>query len=270
MKLTFLGTAAAEGFPAVFCNCRFCREARALGGKNIRTRSQSIINDDLLIDLPADTYHHFLMNGIEGDKIKYLFVTHPHGDHFYPNELQMRYGYFAHDMRAPVLEMFCSGRTAEELERVCGMPNNVTVTVLEPFQTVVLPEYSVTALPARHIPGSFIYIIQGEKTILYGHDTGYFYEEVFDFIDKQGIRFDMITLDCTNVDLPIADTGGHMGFPNIARVLYRLRTLGAIDGDTVKYVNHYSHNAAPLQHILDARAAEYGCLASYDGCAVEL
>ena len=179
MKLTFLGTAAAEGFPAVFCNCRFCREARALGGKNIRTRSQSIINDDLLIDLPADTYHHFLMNGIEGDKIKYLFVTHPHGDHFYPNELQMRYGYFAHDMRAPVLEMFCSGRTAEELERVCGMPNNVTVTVLEPFQTVVLPEYTVTALPARHIPGSFIYIIQGEKTILYGHDTGYFYEEVF-------------------------------------------------------------------------------------------
>ena len=51
MKVTFLGTAAAEGFPAVFCNCRFCKEARVLGGKNLRTRSQSIVNDDLLIDL---------------------------------------------------------------------------------------------------------------------------------------------------------------------------------------------------------------------------
>ena len=55
MILTFLGTAAAEGFPAVFCNCDFCKEARRLKGKNIRTRSQTIINDDLLLDLPADT-----------------------------------------------------------------------------------------------------------------------------------------------------------------------------------------------------------------------
>jgi len=267
MKFTFLGTAAAEGFPAVFCNCQFCKEARALGGKNIRTRSQSIVNDDLLIDLPADTNHHFLMNGIEGHKIKYLFVTHPHQDHFYPDELSMRYGCFAHDMAAPVLQLFCSRETAD---RLGDTPQNVSVTVMEAFQTVVLPEYSVTALPARHIPGAFFYIIQGEKTILYGHDTGYFYEEVFEFLEKKGFRFDMVTLDCTNVDIPIPDTGGHMGFPNIQRVLQRLTELGAISDRTVKYVNHYSHNANPLQQLLETRAAEFGCLAAYDGCQVEL
>lgn len=266
MRVTFLGTAAAEGFPAVFCNCRFCKEARILGGKNLRTRSQSLVNDDLLIDLPADTYHHFLLNHIEGHKIKYLFVTHPHQDHFYPEELNMRGGCFSHDMEAPVLQVFCGRETAEKL----GMHENVSVTVLEAYQTVVLPEYTVTALPARHIPGAFNYIIRGDKTLLYGHDTGYFYEEVFDFIEKKGFRFDMVTLDCTNVDLPISDTGGHMGFPNISRVLQRLTDMGAISEDTVKYVNHYSHNANPLQHILDARAAEYGCLAAYDGCWVEL
>ena len=76
MKLTYLGTAAAEGFPALFCNCKYCVEARRLGGKNIRTRSQSLVNDDLLIDLPADTYSHFLNNGIEGDRIKTLLITH--------------------------------------------------------------------------------------------------------------------------------------------------------------------------------------------------
>lgn len=43
MKITYLGTAAAEGFPAMFCNCEYCREAKKLGGKNIRTRSQAII-----------------------------------------------------------------------------------------------------------------------------------------------------------------------------------------------------------------------------------
>ena len=67
-----MGTAAAEGFPAVFCRCKYCLEARRLGGKNIRTRSQSLVNDDLLIDFPPDAYSHFLSNGIEGDKIKYL------------------------------------------------------------------------------------------------------------------------------------------------------------------------------------------------------
>ena len=75
MKLTYLGTAAAEGFPAVFCNCKYCVEARRLKGKNIRTRSQSIVNDDLLIDLPADTYHHFLTNDIDGYKIKPVDVV---------------------------------------------------------------------------------------------------------------------------------------------------------------------------------------------------
>ena len=69
MKITFLGTAAAEGFPALFCNCEYCREARRLGGKNIRTRSQCLINENMLVDFPPDTYLHMLQNGIEGDKM---------------------------------------------------------------------------------------------------------------------------------------------------------------------------------------------------------
>ena len=43
MKLTYLGTAAAEGWPAAFCNCDGCRAARRLGGRNIRTRSQALV-----------------------------------------------------------------------------------------------------------------------------------------------------------------------------------------------------------------------------------
>ena len=108
MKLTFLGSGAAEGMPAIFCNCEVCRESRRLGGKNFRTRSQSLINDDLLIDFPADTYSHFQRFGIEGDTIKYLIITHPHQDHFYPNDLQMRTERLAHGKRVPVLKILCS------------------------------------------------------------------------------------------------------------------------------------------------------------------
>ena len=60
MKFRYLGTAAAEGWPAVFCNCDHCHRAKKAGGRNIRTRSQALINDDLLIDFPSDSYHHAL------------------------------------------------------------------------------------------------------------------------------------------------------------------------------------------------------------------
>ncbi len=268
MKITYLGTAAYEGFPALFCNCEYCVEARRLGGKNIRTRSQSLIDDDLLVDFPADTYFHFLQNGIEGDKIKYLLVTHSHCDHLYVDDIMARGYPYAHNMRNETLKIFCSETASKTFKKT---PKNAEITVLKAFETVNFGRYSVTALPARHMPNGepFIYVIKGDKTVLYAHDTGYFYEEVFDFIDKNGIVFDLVSFDCTCVDLPTSDESGHMGFANIDRVLNRLASMSAIRKDTVKVVNHFSHNGGPLHHVLEERAREYGCTVSYDGCKIE-
>ncbi len=269
MKLKYLGTAAAEGFPAIFCNCDHCKAARALGGKNIRTRSQTLINSDLLIDLPADTYMHFLQNGIEGDLIKYLVITHAHLDHLYRNELMMRIPpVYANSPRNEKLRVFCSGGTAKYLEE---FPEAIEINVLKPFETARAGEYELTALPARHMPGGepFIYIIKGDKTLLYAHDTGYFFDEVFDYIEKNKLKFDFVSLDCTNGDLQISDTGGHMGFANIDRVLKRLVLMGAVNESTTKYINHFSHNANPRHDLLEEKAKELGLSVSYDGCEVE-
>ncbi len=271
MKLTFLGTAAAEGFPAVFCNCEYCNEARRLGGKNVRSRSQALVNDDLLIDLPADTYWHFINNGIEGDKIKYLLITHSHSDHLYPNELGMRNGAFAHDMRAPELKVFCSEGAYNKITGFIPEPKGFSVTKVTPFETFSIGDYEVTPLPARHFAGdgAVFYIIKGEKTLLYGHDTGYFYDEVLEFIEKKEIYFDMISLDCTNIDIPIGDNGGHMGISNIKRLTKGLEAISAVDNKTIKYINHFSHNGNPIHHLLEIKAAEIGFKASFDGERVE-
>lgn len=272
MKLTFLGTAAAEGMPAVFCNCTYCNEARHLGGKNIRTRSQALINDDLLIDLPADTYHHFLQNDIRGDMIKNLLITHSHSDHFYPAELGMRKPPFGHAMAAPTLQIHCGQGTYDKLTEKYPEPEGFAYDLIKPFEATKVGNYTVTALPARHYPGdgALFYIIRGEKTVLYAHDTGYFYEEVFDYIQKEGIRFDLATFDCTNVDIPISDEGTHMGIPNIQRVTARLEDTGAVDRNTVKVINHFSHNGNPLHHLLEARVKDMGYLVSYDGMCIEI
>lgn len=272
MKFTYLGTAAAEGFPAVFCNCVHCKEARRLGGKNIRTRSQSLINDDLLIDLPADTYCHFLANGIEGDKIKYLLVTHSHPDHLYPAELEMRSGCFAHNMRAPKLQIFCSKGAFEAVKTKVPENEGYELNLIKPFEKFTLEGYEITPLAARHMEGddAVFYVVKGEKTLLYAHDTGFFFEEVFDFIKKENLYFDFITLDCTNVDIPISDSGTHMGLPNIDRLMKRLEELSAVDENTVKYVNHFSHNAEPLQHVLEEKVSEKGFKVAFDGEIFEI
>lgn len=50
MKINYLGTGAAERIPGIFCNCKLCKYAREKKGREIRTQTQLIIDDVLLID----------------------------------------------------------------------------------------------------------------------------------------------------------------------------------------------------------------------------
>ena len=56
MKLQYLGTAAAEGIPGLFCQCPMCQYARKTMGKEYRARSGAVVNDRLMIDFPPDVY----------------------------------------------------------------------------------------------------------------------------------------------------------------------------------------------------------------------
>ena len=89
MKLQYLGTAAAEGWPALFCECDNCKRAKMAGGRNIRTRSQALIDDTLVIDFPPDTYMHILNNGLDAGHWTGALITHAHSDHFYASDFAM-------------------------------------------------------------------------------------------------------------------------------------------------------------------------------------
>jgi phosphoribosyl 1,2-cyclic phosphate phosphodiesterase len=81
MKITFLGTSAANGFPEAFCKCQNCAGARVLGGTSLRKRSAALINDDLLIDLGPDIMAGSQMYANSLDDVQYCLQTHPHADH---------------------------------------------------------------------------------------------------------------------------------------------------------------------------------------------
>ena len=280
MKITFLGTAAAEGFPAIFCNCEYCQKARENKGKNIRSRHQTLINDDLLIDFPADTYHHALYNELRLDKVKYLVLTHSHSDHFYPQELKMKVVPYAHNQQSEKLTVYGGSGTEnlffENLKdfTLNGFQEKVVFNFIENYKPVNIGGgYIITSLPARHEFGNDarIYIIDKDgKKILYAHDTGILYDEIYDYFSNEKIKFDFISLDCTNGELLFPDQSSHMGFSQIERVIKKLYQINAIDEKTIKYINHFSHNANPLQENLEKTAEKYGLKVAFDGEIINL
>ena len=271
MKFKYLGTAAAEGIPALFCECETCAEARRRGGREIRSRSQALIDGKLMIDLNADTWYHSINYGIDMMDIKALFFTHTHADHFYPQDLSLRRRYFANLKKGDKLEIYCSQEAAKELEENSindeAEHYGFTVNVIEPFKPFHAVGYGVTAVKAEHgtdMPLNFI-ISDGKTSILYAHDTGIYNQSTFDYMKQNGMRFDFVSLDCTAACQKIYHNA-HMNLENCMIMRQKLMECGAADKNTDFCLNHFTHNAENvLYKEFSEKAAEYGFDVSYDG-----
>ncbi len=276
MEFQYLGTAAAEGIPALFCGCENCERSRKIGGRAIRTRSQAIIDGTLLIDFPADTYHHFLTQNIDTLKISACLITHTHADHLYPKDLMQLTPTCAKVPGGFHIEFCGSGKVGEAIEpslKSLAKYNRTSFTELTAFTPTAVGKYTVTALPSIHDPnsGPFFYMISdGEKTVLYAHDTHYFHDDVWAYFEKTKPHFDLVSLDCTNACLPLTYVG-HMGLPENAQVRSRMLEMGIADESTVFICNHYSHNGTHVVYddFLPIAGKE-GFLISYDGMKITL
>ena len=281
MKFQYLGTAAAEGWPALFCRCEKCMEALKRGGKDIRTRSQAMVNDDLLIDLPPDTYLHKLQHGLELSKVRDLLITHWHMDHFFARELCNHGGCYSHDMIEPELHVHCAQGTLDTFLADTGWTMKtceeraIVWHILKPYESFTAGRYTVTPLPAKHMlemknGEPYFYLIEeGEKSVLYCHDTGIFYDEVWEFLAKREKPLSMLSVDGT-YGPAAAGYGGHMGLPENIIVRDRLKEIGLVDENTVCVINHFSHNGGMAHDEFSALAGKEGFLVSYDGMKLEI
>ena len=277
MKLQYLGTAAAEGVPGMFCECEVCRKSRKAGGKNIRTRSQSLIDDKILIDFPADTYWHIMTHGISLSDIHTCLITHSHSDHLYPADLEMRSRVMAPVVpdESPMMFYACKSgydMMMEQIEKIgLDKQNRVLcrrITAFEPFEA---EGYTVIPLEASHDVRStpVIFIIEKDgKRILYANDTGVFGEKTWDFLRKYGKRFDLISLDCTMQI--IGQYCGHLNYDEDIQTRDKLREMGLIDDKTVCILNHFSHNGGLTYDEMRELAQKDGFTVSYDGMTVEI
>lgn len=276
MKIQYLGTAAAEGIPAIFCDCETCRKSALAGGRNIRTRSQALIDDCLLVDFPADTYMHFLQYGVPMTKIKSCLLTHSHLDHLHTDDLAMRRDGFAH-IRESFPLTFYSDVSGYELIRAAKERYNIAddtvaaelLALNEPFE---VEGYKVVALRAAHDPKStpVVFLIEKDgKTLFYSNDSSEYPEESMAYLKTLEKPLDLISLDCTEA-CNHATYIGHLSLERCVALRQTLLDIGAADKNTKFILNHFSHNGENVLYDDFVKiAAEYGFDVTYDGMVVE-
>lgn len=277
MKLQYLGTGAAEGIPGVFCDCDVCREAKRRGGRNIRTRSQALLDDRLLIDFPSETYAHYLKNDYDLPAIHACIITHSHEDHLYPVEIFARKEGFSYRKTEEPL-VFYSGKSGYDM--LCGCINKygvkdyqVQAKWVKPFESFETEGYTVTALNASHDPKTnpYVYIVEKDgKRLLYAHDTSDFPKETWEYLEKYGKVFNLVSLDCTEGDKPI-NYVGHMNLERCMAMRDRLCELSLADKNTKFVLNHFSHNGGNvLYEEFCSVAQKVNFIVAYDGLTVEV
>ena len=284
MKLQYFGTAAAEGIPAIFCDCPVCQEARKKKGRYIRTRSQAMIDDKLLVDFNADTYMHSLKYGVNLSKLEHLFVTHVHEDHYYPTELLNRRKGYSPIVATPLLTVHGSEDlplyaerewdASNAIWRLLQQDNRVIFDVLRPYERKEIDGYFVTALPAQHgTPHPYIYIFEKDgKTLLYRNDSGYLTEEIFTYLREKGIKFDLVSYECTwcDEDAQEAAKYHHLGLPNAIVERQKFIENGNYKDTTISVITHFSHNMKGAGYgNMKKVAKKNGFVLAYDGMKIE-
>ena len=271
MKIKYYGTGAAEGWPSAFCRCPACQKARALGGRNLRTRSQALIDDTLLVDFPADTVCHELYQGLPLQDITSLIITHSHDDHFYPQELINRADPFSHGLTLP-LEIYGNDSVQNAYNMAAIQDQRLLKASIyhriEPFIPFQAANHTITALLANHKRDErcYVYLIEfHEKNLLYANDTGLFPEETWNYIQNR--HFDLISMDCTMGKH--SDGGYHMGLEDDLEMIHRLSSLGCCNKKTCFVITHFSHNGELIYDEMKEYAIQYGLITAYDGYEIE-
>lgn len=276
MLITILGSGGGESYPAAFCNCEHCEMARKLGGKNIRTLSQTLIDDDLLIDFPADTAIHCTQNGLNLGRISDILITHPHMDHYYPNLANLRRKPYAHALKYEYLNIY--GPSILKKMYDCSVAlfgdlsgeEKVRFVTMEEKQTESIGEYCVTALKANHAPGlgALNYLIEKNgKRLLYLLDTGYPTKNTLDYLQSLNKRIDCVMMDSTMGD---GSWIHHMGFAENKRLKTELLSRGITSENTKFVITHITHNHCGNHEEIEKEFQSTGILVAYDGMKLEV
>ncbi len=290
MKISFLGTASATRYPAVWCECAHCAYARKAGGRNLRATSSALLDHDVLLDMNAETFGAADRLGIRLLDVTHLLVTHAHGDHFAPDWLVWRRMEPGIDQLMPEEQQmrFASRYTELPPLTVCGnhfvkekLEGIPEIDLSQPRQklsfcalkegasTALQDDLVVTPIYAEHVSSDFTfnYIIQrGGKTVLYALDTGGYSEASLEVLRR--FRYDLVIMEGTFG--PSFPRAGHMTLDKNIRMMAFLMDNGLWAAQPRFYLSHLSPHWTPPHDAFSQMVAPYGMQVAYDGLTLEI
>lgn len=270
MKIQFLGTAASEGIPNPFCKCEICEKTRVQKGKDVRTRSSVIIDDLMQIDFAPEFSYQVMRENIDVTKIKDLIFTHTHPDHFNVGDLYSRMINFGFNITHP---LYIYGNDVAINGCLHVLPEysseRFVFNLIVPFQTVTTSSgYRITPLLANHAKWEFCYIYLIEKygkTILYGHDSGYFPELTWQWLKDSGIQPDLAVFECTYGYRQNDRTDNHMSIETVLAAQKRMLSENIFHEQTQLITSHHSHSCGFMHDELVEIFKPYKIEVAYDG-----
>ena len=293
MKITFLGTSAAEEYPGIWCDCEHCAKARALGGRNIRRNSSIFIDDDVMIDMGKTAHIQAERFGLNMRRIETLIVTHSHSDHFDTHMLwarQMTPSYDAlpdDDKRKVASPRFSalprltiigsrqvSAALAAEIDYT-GPAGGIDFIVAEPYRSYKLSHkrqgsdasddlcvYTLTGNHDDNGAPSINYIVtRRERTFAYLTDTGWPIDSTLDALKLY--KYDFIITEGT-FGLGM-DAEGHMRLDKNIRLLSFFNENGLWKNKPDYYLTHIAPHWAPPHDDYAPIVEAHGLKLAYDG-----
>ena len=268
MKIKFLGTCGAWRPAELFHNDGNLE--KLINAKKLHLRSQLLINDDMLVDFPEDTYFKILEYGFDASAIESILITHSHSDHFYPADMSLRGGAYAHEMTVPEVNVYGDKNVFDTLTSRKLSHDTYNAVEVFAFKSFKAGKYTVTPLPAVHDPleDSFIYLIDdGKVKLLYATDTQVFPKETFDYLATV-VHIDAILYDCTSYTNGPMDT--HMWCEENVKCTEILKGFGVVDSTTKIYPTHLCADI-PFRTDNEDVVVKYGYTAiPYDGMEAEI
>lgn len=290
MKITFLGTAAAELYPGAWCTCDYCTYAREHGGRNIRFTSSIHFAEKCLIDFPADIVNKATAFGVDLLKAELLLCTHSHEDHFNPQMLYWRYKAFGADALPeserynapcarfgdlPQLRIFGNRKIFSKMEHIFGDRENadyaLDFTIPEAYHEYCHAGIDFIPMIASHPDSAgergLIYLIHAQgKTFLYATDSDTYIDRTRDCIRAH--KVDAVIMEAT---FGLTEKGrGHMTLARVKDEARFFEDNGLFRGTPQIYLTHMSpHRTPPYDQLCEMLKGT--CIQSaYDGMVLEL
>jgi phosphoribosyl 1,2-cyclic phosphate phosphodiesterase len=285
MKIRFLGTSAAGGFPNPHCRCENCVAARDEGGKSIRFQSSALINDDLLIDLGPDLAGAAIRQGIDLSRVAWTLQTHPHEDHLLPLHAVSRGAVWAAQNAVPMrwlgskqtLERIDAGlkKSRRDLEVIpldVDVSGKLAYTEIRQWESFSLGPYRIQTVAANHDDSvsPMLFAIEREgRRLFYGTDTTTLPDDTWPRLVELDWAFDVVVLDC-NFGFVQGTGPTHLGTEGLLSEVEMMRQLGLVSDSTRIVGTHIAHHSYGAHSVESARVKEFGFELAWDGLVIEV